>query len=178
MTEIDLRRFCATENRPEISAPFSVGEHTYATNGTILIRVPRRDDIPDRSGAPKLDRVLPKTPATQFRPVERVTIPTGKLEECGTCMGRGRLHSCPSCTCVCTRCAATGRIEEEACVRLGDQYINLPIARLLLALPGTIEVVDPMPAAGCMVEFRFEGGDGLLMLMYFDSGRVVPDVTL
>ncbi len=47
---IDLKPFCGDNDiRYYLNEPFSEGEFTYATNGHILIRVPRRDDVPEVS---------------------------------------------------------------------------------------------------------------------------------
>jgi hypothetical protein len=47
---IDLQKFCEPFRREEIATPWSSGVYTYATNGYVLVRVPRRDDIEQRIG--------------------------------------------------------------------------------------------------------------------------------
>ncbi len=42
---IDLTKFCHPK-RDDISAPWSDREHSYATNGVMVVRVPRRDAVP------------------------------------------------------------------------------------------------------------------------------------
>jgi hypothetical protein len=49
--EIDLDQFCAWD-RPAILQPFSYGEWTYAADGKIMIRVPRRADVAENNEAP------------------------------------------------------------------------------------------------------------------------------
>jgi hypothetical protein len=44
--DIDLKPFCSRK-REILSAPFSVGNHTYATNRHICVRIPRRADVPE-----------------------------------------------------------------------------------------------------------------------------------
>lgn len=45
---VNLQQFCAVNPRDDIAyycAPFSVGIYTYATDGCIIVRVPRRADV-------------------------------------------------------------------------------------------------------------------------------------
>ena len=45
---IDLDSFCCDDpERPYFSQPFSLNEHTYATDGAICVRIGRRADIPE-----------------------------------------------------------------------------------------------------------------------------------
>ncbi len=54
LTADDLKRFCWTDNgRPTIARPFSQGDWTYATNGRLLVRVPRLSDVPEYDDSPK-----------------------------------------------------------------------------------------------------------------------------
>lgn len=90
---MDLRRFCS-HTRIECMLPWSLGEHTYATNGHILIQVPRRPDIPERDDAPCIDKVMDSLcsgPAWTIPPV------TPKYRQCGTCEGTGLITTCPEC---------------------------------------------------------------------------------
>jgi hypothetical protein len=48
---VDLDLFCDPERR-NLAVPFSLNRHTYATNGHIIVRVPRRPDIPENKEAP------------------------------------------------------------------------------------------------------------------------------
>lgn len=43
----DLTPFCSPD-RPELNRPFSDGPFSYATNGHVLLRVPRLAGVPDR----------------------------------------------------------------------------------------------------------------------------------
>ena len=52
MNRDDLMKFCGGNDRAGIATPFSIGEYTYATNGHIMVRVPRIADIPERTDAP------------------------------------------------------------------------------------------------------------------------------
>jgi hypothetical protein len=49
---IDLKPFCDKGSFRGLEAPFTVGDWTYATDGHICIRVPRRADAPERGRQP------------------------------------------------------------------------------------------------------------------------------
>jgi hypothetical protein len=55
---VDLNLFCDPERR-NLSVPFSLNGHTYASNGHIIVRVPRRPDIPENKEAPNAEKLLP-----------------------------------------------------------------------------------------------------------------------
>lgn len=53
----DLSEFCDTaedNDRPYLAAPFSRGAFTFATDGRILVRVPRREEIVGADGVPEI----------------------------------------------------------------------------------------------------------------------------
>jgi hypothetical protein len=59
-TDIDLKPFCSRK-RDFLFAPFSVGDHTYATDAIICVRIQRRPDVPEadvalRVSAPRVFR--------------------------------------------------------------------------------------------------------------------------
>ena len=55
LTPEDLQRFCSDdESRPSICHPFSQEKWTYATDGRLLIRVPRLAEVPEYEDAPKM----------------------------------------------------------------------------------------------------------------------------
>jgi hypothetical protein len=52
--KIDLTPFCARPeaNRYQIESPWSRGKWTYATDGKIVVRIPRDPEVPDNKLAP------------------------------------------------------------------------------------------------------------------------------
>jgi hypothetical protein len=99
---LKLDMFCdPTRCKPgaDLSVPFSLNEHTYASNGHICVRVPRRADIPENKDAPSCEKVegLPwDFSRVKFGPLpETDTSPV----ECDWCSGIGYLHTCPDCHC-------------------------------------------------------------------------------
>ena len=87
-----LRRFCSREGR--FAAPWSDGAHTYATDGHLMIRVPRIAEVAE--GQPVKDA------AAMFfgaEPDEWYPLP-GALAEtvpCPSCGGSGTAIVCPEC---------------------------------------------------------------------------------
>jgi hypothetical protein len=55
---VNLGLFCDPERRApgaDISVPFSLNGHTYATNGHICVRVPRCPGVPENEQAPNVE---------------------------------------------------------------------------------------------------------------------------
>ena len=75
---IDLKPFCSREvGREYLRQPFSFGEWTYATNGYVMVRVPRRDDVPENDKVPKL-ATFEDYPAFDMRPLPIFDLPVGR----------------------------------------------------------------------------------------------------
>ncbi len=165
---LDLKKFCSKDRfRDAITEPFSRGEWSYATNGHLLIRVPRRDDIAEIENSPQVERLWPKE-APNYRVPSTLILPPPKEEDCRTCNGRGTQHDCPDCGCNCEDCGGTGHIstDRNVGIMVGKTPIAMQYARVLLSLPG-IEIDDiSIPAAHAFVmQFRFDGGDGILAIL-------------
>lgn len=94
---IELTPFCSVEERrTQITEPWSVGDHTVASDGLLLVRVPRRDDVPDRGLAPNLDRVFAAAaPFENLRPLPEFELPPAKA--CRQCGGFGHIVACKEC---------------------------------------------------------------------------------
>jgi hypothetical protein len=166
MKEIDLRQFCGTQpERPYLHDPFSFGAFTYATNGHIIVRVDRladarEGDMPSKTA---VERILSVHNGAAFLPVSDVSIPPlpTTVLDCWFCGGRGTMHDCPDCKCVCPHCNGTGRVNEKRSINIGSVSFDVKYITQILALPSP-EVCaspkerDPMP-------FRFAGGIGCLM---------------
>ena len=107
----DLQPFCSVdETRYGLLQPFNHGPHTYATDGRVIVRVPKIEEIPDRKGLPKNPAdVIPA--GIGYKPVELPPNwenyqPT-KLE-CKDCKGTGQQIKCRHCN-------GTGEVECESC---------------------------------------------------------------
>lgn len=158
---IDLQPFCYTGNdRPALAQPWSVGEWTYATDGRILVRVPRRADVPERDDGPRdLQGVLAGTWASEPLPLpEFARVPAPLLEEpCGECQGQQSLD--------CNICDGKGKIfTHQPMVAMGAQHFNPFYLGLIAGLPEVVcwAQVDPTRP----LKFAFAGGgEGRLMPM-------------
>ncbi len=180
---IDLTPFCSKDKyRGAILKPFSRGEWTYATNGHILIRVPRGAEVPEVDNSPVVERIWPKG-SVSFRSPSTLALPPGAQVFCETCEGRGTKHDCPDCTCECEKCGGVGRLasDETISIMVGKIAVAMKYARMLIALPD-LEVADDSASADQVpvLLFRFNGGDGMLAcLKRADaSGWTVSDVVL
>lgn len=117
---IDLPKFCADDEslRLDLQSPFSAGEYTYASNGRILIRVPRREGVKD--GGPNLSKILPDLEVAlatrSFAPVPAYEVVPGKTwppETCRDCKGSGKIKSC-------RKCGGEGAVECGSCGQDAD----------------------------------------------------------
>lgn len=126
-----LRAFCSTdETRPALQRPFNLGEYSYATDGRILIRVARLEEVPPREGESPVgnpDAVIPEghgyEPAIcppkweEFKEVRSTCKRcdgTGKSNTCPDCDGEGEIE-CPECLHEheCERCHGQGIIKAK-----------------------------------------------------------------
>ncbi|WP_127078426.1 hypothetical protein [Rhodomicrobium lacus] len=104
---IDLSVFCSEASIYSLDKPFSIGAYTYATNGHLVIRVPRRADVPERDGTPAIDRLPHPWIGRDYRPLP--TLPESIFYDCDICAGEGRVVDCPDCddgTVECPHCGA------------------------------------------------------------------------
>ena len=102
MSTADLQRFCASEDDPwpHLRQPWSHGERTYATNGHILVYVPRIAEIPENAKAPDTTRLLENATSGEWVLVPETAMPQDV--PCEWCEGSGRYpldrrHECGEC---------------------------------------------------------------------------------
>lgn len=99
---IDLQPFCSLdETRASIVKPWSKGAYSYATNGHIIVRVPRSEDVPENKAAPETEQLFyrasvgmsgaprSQAPATEEPP----------RKTCDACEGTGKSKQCPEDEC-------------------------------------------------------------------------------
>lgn len=159
--ELDLTPFCSRDKvRFNLLAPFSVGEYTHATDGRLIVAVPRRADVPERSDAPDLKKIAAKT-GTPIGWYPLYSCARHSIE-CRYCTDDDAGQLCEICGKVhpCCGCAGTG-IEFIAATPQG--WIGPDVLPKMELLPGvemgvlaTYQFGDPMP-------FRFDGGTGVVM---------------
>ena len=165
---VDLRQFCSTDvsrkaSRIGLTHPFSRGEWSWATDGHIAIRVPRRADVPENLDAPDPTSWWGQhaSMAPTFQPLVSLRLPDPMMQTCKACHGRGFLHDCPECTCVCNTCNGASEVAPNHAVRIGIRLISLRYARLIGSLPGAQIAVDARYPYN--IPFLFAGGDGLVV---------------
>lgn len=171
---IDLQPFCATsDSRKYLREPFHINGHTFATDGRLMIRVPRRADIPEPQAAvpdkavEQIQQWFTDISALPFEPAPTFELPPPELirkEECEDCEGTGHEHDCPDCSCECQSCGGSGEAEivRDVSAHVGKLIFNIEFIRKIADLPGLQLAIDAPTKTGAMY-FRFDGGDGLLM---------------
>lgn len=160
---IDLQPFCSTDPlRPYLQKPFSRGEWTYATNGHVLVRVPKVADIPE--GETAAEKVM-----TNIRPDADVShlgefiLPEPEEIDCPTCEGRGTEHDCPDCECGCDACDSSGRAWKKNSVSLRGAVFDARYLSFVTALPNLTFQTNCHKTAPSL--FKFDGGEGVIMPM-------------
>lgn len=166
MTPMDLSPFCGRDlTRPYLQQPFSYGEWTYATNGHICVRVPRRPTVEENENMKdKAANLFLQNTASEFSPMPKVTIPAdlGEDDDCNTCDGRGTEHDCPDCECLCEDCGGSGKEPpgSRISIGIGEGIYQGSYVLLMQTLPA-VEIAKPDKEKPLC--FRFDGGEGLLM---------------
>lgn len=161
---INLKQFCSTDKlRPYLHEPFSFGEYTYATNGYILIRVPRLTEYPEVEKAPAkaAEERFSSRAVYRMQPLPAYRFPEPEKVKCSGCDGRGHEHDCPDCTCECEDCNGMGWIRERISAALGAAVFDAEYLSWIAALPGVIVPTEPSPTKP--MPFTFDGGEGVLM---------------
>jgi hypothetical protein len=172
---------------------FSRGGYTYATNGSIIVRVPLRADVPERPDAINPENLFAGVHFDGIPvPLPKLAPEFGKCPECEgdgkhrptctTCEGTGRVNCCecdseidckrcggngylPKATDQpCEFCGGDGREETRTATPVGNQLFDAHLLAKLAALPEL--KFYPNPNHYEVARFTFAGGDGLLMPMF------------
>lgn len=169
---IDLQQFCGKDPyRPYLHTPFSEGNFTYATNGHVLVRVPKVDGIGQMKDRPEkfaAEKVLKGRDDLSFVVPSIITKCPRRTEKDGDCMscgGSGTEHDCPDCECTCESCDGSGRETHfsKVSTEWAGAIIDAQYMAMMLDLPGirissTTKPEDP-------IHFEFDGGIGAVMPM-------------
>lgn len=92
---IDIKMFC-DPSRAKLSKPWSKGGYTYASDGKILIRVPRIEGIAEGGGPDVSKLILDYRGVEVWHPLPDLTgIETHRT--CPDCDGAGKYPECPDC---------------------------------------------------------------------------------
>jgi len=182
---MDLQKFCSKNALKHhwALAPFNQGDRTYATDGHVLVSVPRREDVADD----KIVRPDMIKEFAKFAPSEWFAVPAVELETCKHCKGKvvdypchecgGSGHpklesfyhvyldvECASCdgegeVSVCPYCNMTG-FDAPDLVPIGAALFKANLLNLIKDLPG-IEISPTGPETPAYL--RFNGGEGYIM---------------
>ena len=169
LTPGDLAKFVSTDvGRARMARQWSRGEFTYATNGHIMVRIPRLAEVPECSDAPDVEGIVMPLLAdqTETAPLPAYELPKVDKNECRTCEGRGLEHDCPDCECKCDDCDGTGGgVRAQISIGMFGAIYKLDYIKLLwMTLPGLRFSVRP-PKEG-PAKFIFDGGGvGAIMPM-------------
>lgn len=178
MDATQLQPFCSTyEGRPRLQKPFSRGEFTYATNGHILVRVPRLPEVAEDFDAPAVEVTFAAIDNAVALAPFPPALPEIKTVECGDCDEEGQaVHDCPDCQCVCETCGGTHRYEPDTSISIAGAYFNLKYIRQIAALPhARFQVETPKDSPNY---FEFDGGIGCVMPMTRGYGNHLGELSL
>jgi len=193
---MNLQDFCAKDEQKQnrLSKPFSHGKYSFASDGHMLIRVPRLLEV--TKGLPDFmeskftefvtgDCLTPIPDYEQEKKKCSICRGTGKVEECPECKGIGEVYfqniyndyefECLTCNGhgevsggknACEECEGTGQVYADrwAGIDIGNKRIGLRLLDKIKELPGVM-LGNCSGDDKAPVMFRFDGGDGLLMPM-------------
>lgn len=166
MGDIDLQKFAMKSGSlcEYLERPFSIGDYSYATNGHIMVRLPRRADIPEIDGAPKVFNVnapLEHNATASYATPEPFEVTAADKRECFACNGSGKEHNCPDCECECPDCDGTGAYRPNQSISVHGTPVAVNYILMVLALPGA-QIAAPRDKEA-PIPFRFNGGIGAVM---------------
>lgn len=184
-----LQKFCAAENdeiHPKMQRPWSAGEFTFATNGHLLIKVPRLQDVPEMVNPIDVTRGWPQEEAAEWFDVPACEAPADVV--CPKCKGKQpKTGACPECagdgeiefsnmhntytvecaTCdgegtepICSNCDGAGMVEVIEGIPVGCSGFSKKYLALLATLPNC--KIGPVGQT-ISAWFRFDGGEGAIM---------------
>ena len=157
---IDLKKFCSQWNQRYI-VPWSRGDYTFATDGRIIIRLPRMADVLEKEDTPDA-LILWANVLISGDPVSIPNLPPPKLVRCEDCLGESK-----EAIAECEECEGTGMIRAVQNTEVGgmtfaDQYLEL-----IKELPDykfyPVKYDFSLGFKAPPSPFTFDGGDGLLM---------------
>ena len=162
-----LQLFCSEDDmRYALSAPFTVGEFTYATDGMIMVWVPKMEGMEGHENAPRgsLETVTGQVPAEawdgEFFKLPKLPLWSHR-EPCDECDGEGESY-CKHCDNrgECKACGGDGwDYPPQFFVRINDQegFFNMRFLNKIQSIDADVKVVDNF------LIFKFPEGRGMLI---------------
>jgi hypothetical protein len=170
-----LKLFCSTDpERPYLHRPWSSGEYTYATNGHVLVRVPRIAEVEENKDAPNAAKILASVEAqAELVPLPPMDgLPSPVKEDCRSRDGSGiKHHDCPDCACPCWECDGLGYEVEQISAPLNGALYNLQYLLLIAKLPDVKFAAAPPSDGPARFSFGKDGKDGEGALMPLRSAH-------
>lgn len=164
MTIEQLKTYCSMdETRPGILEPWSLGDRTYATDGIILIWVPRIESVPEMENAPKnILEIIVDNPFGGAQ-VAIPKLPCPRFSTCGICVS-GRVYIGGGKSVTCGECDGEFEWRRGISVKVGCQLISDIYLEKIKALPN-YALFNSSKDKLCAAGFTFDGGSGLIMPM-------------
>jgi hypothetical protein len=193
-SKIDLTLFCAASGDPRfyLTRPFSIGDYTLASNGHILIRIARQDDIMPPENMPEkaamtcvdLPSRINKKLGTETGAL-RLAEFDPELVDCDTCAGAGKINICPQCG----GYGETGgacELDNETCTTC-DGLGCVPIALMPLLLEKFPQAIPPGEPEHCptccglgkrCTDYKYRLGATTLGTQYLLLTKTLPNATI
>jgi len=150
MLKKELSKFCSNKiGLVRIDHPWSVGDKTYVTNGFVLLRLPRFEDVPENKDAPDVSKLFETFPFPSGGWHPLPDLPELEYEDRDGCRGTGK------------RKTKDGPIDCNECGGKGVWFMVSFLMFIKENLPGLEFSINKMPESPSWI--RFEGGDGLIM---------------
>lgn len=188
-----LQKFCSPDNSM-MNVPFSFGAHTYATNGHIIVRVPKLPDAEEGSFLNEKAAMMFDAIPDLSGMVELPELSDEEAETCRVCGGTGKTEVCPECNgegaftfstnfndyeCECLSCNGQGEVKGRGqtcgtCYGTGKkpEWKRISIGSSGFATCYLRLMRDNLPGVKILPNepvnacyFQFDGGDGFLMPM-------------
>lgn len=163
MNDIYLQEFCRDEpGICDLSEPWSAAEYSYAASGYICIRIPRNNNIGEKTA--KVPDVVALFREAPPQPERGVIIPKVEVNciECEVCNGAGHWGGIDETFMLCCECEGEGKYPDIDGILIGGAYFWKALIAKLTLLPNCkIAPTGPDTAAW----IKFDGGDGLVMPM-------------
>lgn len=163
----DLKPFCGQNDiRYWLNEPFSEGIFTYATNGHIIVRVPRVDWVHEapESMRGKAAKLFADNPPSAMVAIPDIPAVPPQLD-CLYCDGKGKIIDGGFAE-TCEDCDGTGKTDARQDIDINAHFLAAPITfaakylRLIKSLPNGNEI---SPNGIGPAWFNFDGGSGLLI---------------
>ena len=131
MNKDELRKFCADSHhyRPLLCEPWTIGKLTYATNGHIIVRIKRLDDVPENKKAPMANKLFDTAKTGDWLLVPETKMPPEL--KCDVCGGSGVWWAEGKERGECEDCYGTGKKPNQKAItavgpaHFADRYLAL-----------------------------------------------------